>query len=80
MFAGGSHCNTKVAVHCQCHLLSIEGRLLTISFLDKDKSVEAPALGQCPSCAGGSIDLTTPAFTKLAPQGAGRIQVTWDFE
>lgn len=42
--------------------------------------VDATVVDLCPSCEGYHIDLSPGAFTKLANQDAGLIQVSWDFE
>ncbi|CAE6418088.1 unnamed protein product, partial [Rhizoctonia solani] len=41
------------------------------------KSVNVKVVDLCPSCGGGSLDLSPAAFKKLAPLGKGVIQVTW---
>ncbi|CAE6448359.1 hypothetical protein ACGC1H_005527 [Rhizoctonia solani] len=41
------------------------------------KSVQVKVVDLCPSCGGGSLDLSPAAFKKLAPLGKGVIQVTW---
>ncbi|CEL62563.1 hypothetical protein RSOLAG1IB_04919 [Rhizoctonia solani AG-1 IB] len=41
------------------------------------KSVKVKVVDLCPSCGGGSLDLSPAAFRRLAPLGKGVIQVTW---
>ncbi|CAE6440803.1 unnamed protein product [Rhizoctonia solani] len=41
------------------------------------KSVNVKVVDLCPSCGGGSLDLSPAAFKKLAPLSKGVIQVTW---
>ncbi|CAE6481047.1 unnamed protein product [Rhizoctonia solani] len=41
------------------------------------KSVKVKVVDLCPSCGGGSLDLSPAAFKKLAPLSKGVIQVTW---
>ncbi|CAE6415847.1 unnamed protein product [Rhizoctonia solani] len=41
------------------------------------KSVNVKVVDLCPSCGGGSLDLSPAAFKKLAPLGKGVIQVSW---
>ena len=36
-------------------------------------------IDQCPDCAAGHIDLSEPAFAKLAPLGAGLINVRYQY-
>jgi expansin len=44
-----------------------------------DGSVTAQVIDQCPDCATGHIDLSEPAFAKLAPLSAGLINVRYQF-
>ncbi|KAJ1303338.1 hypothetical protein OPQ81_011534 [Rhizoctonia solani] len=41
------------------------------------KSVNVKVVDMCPSCGGGSLDLSPAAFKKLAPLSRGVIQVIW---
>ncbi|CAE6477881.1 unnamed protein product [Rhizoctonia solani] len=41
------------------------------------KSVNVKVVDLCPSCGGGSVDLSPAAFKKLAPLSKGVIQVNW---
>ncbi|MFG3055842.1 cysteine/serine endopeptidase inhibitor [Kitasatospora sp. NPDC048239] len=44
------------------------------------KTVTVPVRDQCPSCDSTHIDLSQPAFAKLAPLGRGVINgLTWQF-
>ena len=51
------------------------GGYLTVT--GPDGSVTVKVVDQCPDCASGHIDLSEPAFAKLAPLGAGLINVTY---
>lgn len=42
-----------------------------------DGTVTVQVIDQCPDCAAGHIDLSEPAFAKLAPLGAGLINVRY---
>ena len=44
-----------------------------------DGSVTVQVIDQCPDCAAGHIDLSEPAFAKLAPLGAGLINVRYQY-
>jgi expansin (peptidoglycan-binding protein) len=44
-----------------------------------DGSVTVQVIDQCPECATGHIDLSEPAFAKLAPLGAGLINVHYQY-
>ena len=44
-----------------------------------DGSVTVQVIDQCPDCAAGHIDLSEPAFAKLAPLGAGLINVHYQY-
>jgi expansin (peptidoglycan-binding protein) len=44
-----------------------------------DGSVPVQVIDQCPDCATGHIDLSEPAFAKLAPLSAGLINVRYQF-
>jgi expansin (peptidoglycan-binding protein) len=43
------------------------------------RTVTVPVVDKCPSCDGGHIDLSAPAFAQLADPGLGTIPVTWTF-
>ena len=42
--------------------------------------VDATVVDLCPSCEGYHIDLSPGAFTQLASQDTGLIQVYWNWE
>ncbi|KAJ3035155.1 hypothetical protein HDV00_004277 [Rhizophlyctis rosea] len=43
-------------------------------------SVTVKLINKCPECAPGSLDLSTTAFSKIAPLSAGRVHnVSWKF-
>jgi expansin (peptidoglycan-binding protein) len=44
-----------------------------------DGSVTVQVIDQCPDCGAGHIDLSEPAFAKLAPLGAGLINVRYQY-
>ena len=44
-----------------------------------DGSVTVQVIDQCPDCAAGHIDLSEPAFAKLAPLSAGLINVRYQY-
>jgi len=44
-----------------------------------DGSVTVEVIDQCPECAAGHIDLSEPAFAKLAPLKAGLIRVHYSY-
>jgi hypothetical protein len=44
-----------------------------------DGSVRVKVIDQCPECAAGHIDLSEPAFAKLAPLSAGLINVSYTY-
>lgn len=48
--------------------------------LDEGKYVDATIVDECEGCAEYDIDLSPSAFSVLAPQSAGRIAVTWNYE
>ncbi|KIK00936.1 hypothetical protein K443DRAFT_99536 [Laccaria amethystina LaAM-08-1] len=43
------------------------------------KYVEAEVVDKCEGCGSSDIDLSPSAFTELAPETKGRIQVTWNY-
>ncbi|KAI4518372.1 hypothetical protein K523DRAFT_365690 [Schizophyllum commune Tattone D] len=45
-----------------------------------NKWVDATVVDLCPSCEGYHIDLSPGAFTQLASQDTGLIQVYWNWE
>ncbi|KAF8182957.1 riboflavine-aldehyde-forming enzyme [Pholiota molesta] len=53
------------------------GRDIEVQYQGKSVIVEVVDL--CPGCASGSIDLSPAAFSQLADESLGRIQVTWSF-
>jgi len=44
-----------------------------------DGSVTVQVIDQCPECATGHIDLSEPAFAKIAPLSAGLINVSYSY-
>lgn len=42
-------------------------------------SVDCTVVDRCTGCAMWDLDMTPTAFQQLAPLGAGRIQIEWDF-
>jgi expansin len=44
-----------------------------------DGSVRVKVIDQCPECATGHIDLSEPAFAKLAPLSAGLINISYSY-
>ena len=53
------------------------GGYLTVT--GPDGSVTVQVIDQCPECATGHIDLSEPAFAKLAPLSAGLINVHYQY-
>ena len=53
------------------------GGYLTIT--GPDGSVTVQVIDQCPDCAAGHIDLSEPAFARLAPLSAGLINVRYRY-
>jgi expansin (peptidoglycan-binding protein) len=53
------------------------GGYLTVT--GPDGSVTVQVIDQCPECATGHIDLSEPAFAKLAPLSAGLITVHYQY-
>ncbi|KAF8754934.1 Non-catalytic module family expn protein [Rhizoctonia solani] len=49
----------------------------SITVKSGSKSVKVKVVDLCPSCGGGSLDLSPAAFKKLAPLSKGVIQVNW---
>ncbi|PRY41320.1 cysteine/serine endopeptidase inhibitor [Umezawaea tangerina] len=43
------------------------------------RTVTVPVADKCPSCDSGHIDLSQPAFSRLADTALGNIPVTWSF-
>ena len=43
------------------------------------RTVTVPVADKCPSCDGKHIDLSAPAFSRLADTNLGNIPVTWSF-
>lgn len=67
-----------VAIDSAMYSSSLCGKSLTIS--GNGKSVTATVADECPSCASsGSIDLSVGAFTALADESAGVVEVTWSW-
>ncbi|KAI1745103.1 RlpA-like double-psi beta-barrel-protein domain-containing protein-containing protein [Xylaria scruposa] len=54
------------------------GKSITIT---KDgKTAKAKVVDKCPSCASGSIDVSSTVFQSLADLSVGRTTVTWSFD
>ncbi|KAI0384922.1 RlpA-like double-psi beta-barrel-protein domain-containing protein-containing protein [Hypomontagnella monticulosa] len=51
----------------------------TIQISMNNKTTTAKVVDKCPSCADGSIDVSSTAFQDLAPLTIGRAQIEWDF-
>ncbi|MFJ1767403.1 cysteine/serine endopeptidase inhibitor [Amycolatopsis sp. NPDC088138] len=43
------------------------------------RSITVPVVDKCPSCDSTHVDLSAPAFSRLADTGLGTIPVTWSF-
>ena len=41
--------------------------------------MQATVVDKCEGCGPDDIDLSPSAFTVLAPEAKGRIQVTWNY-
>lgn len=55
------------------------GKTITIYY--NGNTHTATVYDTCPTCAGGSIDLTQELFQKVAPDGDGRVHgVSWSFD
>ncbi|WP_327674718.1 cysteine/serine endopeptidase inhibitor [Kitasatospora sp. NBC_00458] len=53
---------------------------ISVKVTYKGKTVTVPVKDQCPSCDATHIDLSQPAFAKLAPLGQGVVNgLTWQF-
>ena len=48
-------------------------------YLDQGNYVQAEVVDKCEGCGPTDIDLSPAAFTVLAPEDKGRIQVTWNY-
>ncbi|KAI1270354.1 RlpA-like double-psi beta-barrel-protein domain-containing protein-containing protein [Xylariaceae sp. FL1019] len=54
------------------------GKSITIT---KDgKTASAKVVDKCPSCASGSIDVSSTVFAQLADLSVGRTTVSWSFD
>lgn len=55
-------------------------RGISVKVSYRGKSFTVPVRDQCPSCASTHIDLSQPAFARLAPLGQGVVDgITWQF-
>ncbi|WP_051830482.1 MULTISPECIES: cysteine/serine endopeptidase inhibitor [Streptomyces] len=53
---------------------------ISVKVTYQGKTITVPVKDQCPSCDSTHIDLSQPAFAKLAPLGKGVISgLTWQF-
>ncbi|MBD0693602.1 cysteine/serine endopeptidase inhibitor [Streptomyces sp. CBMA123] len=53
---------------------------ISVKVTYQGKTITVPVRDQCPSCDSTHIDLSQPAFAKLAPLGKGVINgLTWQF-
>ncbi|MFD8750767.1 cysteine/serine endopeptidase inhibitor [Kitasatospora sp. NPDC059577] len=53
---------------------------ISVKVTYQGKTITVPVKDQCPSCDSTHIDLSQPAFAKLAPLGKGVITgLTWQF-
>ncbi|ORY88014.1 RlpA-like double-psi beta-barrel-protein domain-containing protein-containing protein [Leucosporidium creatinivorum] len=41
--------------------------------------IDVQIIDECPECAAGSLDLSTSAFSKIAPISRGVVPITWEF-
>ncbi|WP_063838357.1 cysteine/serine endopeptidase inhibitor [Saccharothrix sp. ST-888] len=55
-------------------------RGVSVKVTYQGKTITVPVKDKCPSCDAGHMDLSQPAFGKLAPLGTGVINgITWQF-
>ena len=53
---------------------------MTINIYYNGETHSATVCDTCPTCSGGSIDVTQELFMKVAPNGNGRVHgVSWSF-
>ncbi|KAI8633893.1 RlpA-like double-psi beta-barrel-protein domain-containing protein-containing protein [Xylariaceae sp. FL1651] len=52
----------------------------TITITKDGKKVSAKVVDKCPSCASGSIDVSSTVFEALADLSVGRTTVSWSFD
>ncbi|GAA6002822.1 hypothetical protein JCM10207_007699 [Rhodosporidiobolus poonsookiae] len=55
------------------------GKYVTVKNQANGKSIRALVADECPSCAWGSLDLSTGAFKALASLDTGLIGITWQY-
>ena len=78
-YRNGRSCLRNITIRCRYSVTCLE-KILSLPLTDNGKTVDASAVDLCPECASGSIDLSTSAFTALAPLDAGRLHgVVWNF-
>ncbi|KAI1137525.1 RlpA-like double-psi beta-barrel-protein domain-containing protein-containing protein [Hypoxylon sp. FL0543] len=51
----------------------------TIQITAGNKTSTAKVVDKCPSCASGSIDVSSTVFQDIAPLTVGRTHVEWDY-
>ncbi|MFI6449840.1 cysteine/serine endopeptidase inhibitor [Kitasatospora sp. NPDC050543] len=55
-------------------------RGISVKVTYKGRSITVPVRDKCPSCDSKHIDISKPAFAKLAPLGLGMVDgITWQF-
>ncbi|KAI0156785.1 RlpA-like double-psi beta-barrel-protein domain-containing protein-containing protein [Xylariaceae sp. FL1272] len=52
----------------------------TITITKDGNTAQAKVVDKCPSCASGSIDVSSTVFTQLADLSVGRTTVSWSFD
>ncbi|GAW21018.1 hypothetical protein ANO14919_105310 [Xylariales sp. No.14919] len=52
----------------------------TITITKGGKTATAKVVDKCPSCASGSIDVSSTVFQSLVDLAVGRTTVTWSFD
>ncbi|RWA07987.1 hypothetical protein EKO27_g7115 [Xylaria grammica] len=52
----------------------------TITITKDGKTATAKVVDKCPSCASGSIDVSSTVFQSLVDLAVGRTTVTWSFD
>ncbi|KAH9905382.1 RlpA-like double-psi beta-barrel-protein domain-containing protein-containing protein [Xylariomycetidae sp. FL2044] len=52
----------------------------SISIQKDGKTASAQVVDKCPSCAAGSIDVSSTVFESLVDLSVGRTTVTWSYE
>ena len=61
------------------YMNSADSLMKRYSYLDQGNYVQAEVVDKCEGCGPSDIDLSPAAFTVLAPEDKGRIQVTWNY-